>query len=93
MTTIQDQDFQISIWGKFPECPNPFGNDFLWHDTVKALPALGSVLLIDDTLFQVHYISIDTNLDEDSTEPTYIIDVRPYSGSIPPYIIFSYPEP
>ncbi|PSB28517.1 hypothetical protein [Chlorogloea sp. CCALA 695] len=83
-------DFEISIWGSFPDKKH-FGNDYLWHDVVPSLPQLGSVIKIDDTLFQVEGVRLDDLwIEEQENKNRYLIDVRPYQGEIAPIFTFSY---
>lgn len=89
MKSEQKQPINISIWGKFPEWEQTFPGDFLWHDTVEALPNLGSVLLILGTTFQVEAVCLDG---DEVEQQNYIIDVRPYVGSIAPTFVFSCSE-
>lgn len=86
MKSEQKQPINISIWGKFPEWEETAPADFLWHDTVEALPELGSVLLILETTFQVEAVCLDG---DDVEQQTYLIDVRPLAGSIAPTFVFS----
>lgn len=79
----------ISIWGKFPEWHGKFPEDYLWHDAVSSLPEVGSILQIDDTAFQVEAICLD---ECDTKQQTYVVTVRPYTGTIPPTLVFSYLE-
>lgn len=70
--------FKISIWGSFPETQHCPVNDYLWHDVVSSLPELGSVIKIDDTLFQVEGVAQDDLWIDEEDKNTYVIDVRPY---------------
>lgn len=83
-------DFEISIWGSFLD-KRHFGNDYLWHDVVPSLPKLGSVIKLDDTLFQVEGVCLDNLwIDEEENKSRYRIDVRPYQGAIAPTFVFSF---
>lgn len=84
---------EISIWGSFPDKIH-FGNDYLWHDVVPSLPKLGSVIKLDDTLFQVEGVCLDNPwIDEKENKNRYRIDVRPYQGEIAPVLTYCYSSP
>lgn len=83
-------NFEISIWGSFPD-KRHFGNDYLWHDVVPSLPQLGSIIKLDDTLFQVEGVCLDSLwIDEEENNSRYRIDVRPYQGKLAPTYTFSF---
>lgn len=83
-------NFEISIWGSFPD-KRHFGNDYLWHDVVPSLPKLGSVIKLDDTLFQVEGVCLDGLwIGEEENKDRYRVDVRPYQGEIAPIFTFSF---
>lgn len=89
-----EHKFNISLWGKYPETPDSFPDDFIWHDTVASLPELGDVLMIDGTAYQVEAVQLETlSLFENDPDElqTYVAEVRLYAGTIPPKFVLSCP--
>lgn len=80
--------FKISIWGNYPECQHCPIADYLWHDVVSSLPEIGSVLKIDGTAFQVEGVGFNQLWIYEEDKDTYVIDVRPYEGTVAPTLEF-----